>query len=61
MYTWSPNDEIEISIDTSQALRNEIEVQMSKIEWPNSENERENGIKVLHVSKAKIVGIKHVI
>ena len=40
---WSTKDEIETSIRTFQRVRDEIEnMSLSKIEWRNDENGREN-------------------
>ena len=40
--TWSTKDEIESSIRTFQSVRDEIENTVSKIEWRDDENGREN-------------------
>ena len=39
---WSTKDEIETSIRTFQSVRDEIENTLSKIEWRDDENGREN-------------------
>ena len=39
---WSTKDEIKTSIRTFQSVRDEIESTVSKIEWRDDENGREN-------------------